>query len=76
MNGQDLYLIYQQILKVGWLAAVFFQYLQLYEFLLAMSKEERVQRDMEQMPKRRRTEEQIAAAERKELSKAMTADGK
>lgn len=41
-----------------------------------MSKEERVQRDMEQMPKRRRTEEQIAAAERKELSKAMTADGK
>lgn len=40
-----------------------------------MSREERVQRDMEQMPKRKRTEEQIAA-ERKELSKALTSDGK
>lgn len=40
-----------------------------------MSKEERLQRDIEQVPKKRKTEEQIAA-EKKELSKALTSDGK
>lgn len=43
--------------------------------LVAMSREERLQRDMEQVPKKRKTDEQIAA-EKKELSKALTSDGK
>lgn len=41
----------------------------------AMSREERLQRDMEQMPKRKKTEEE-RAAERKELTKALNEDGK
>lgn len=44
-------------------------------YFVAMSREERMQRDMEQVPKKRKTDEQIAA-EKKELSKALTADGK
>lgn len=40
----------------------------------ALSREERLQRDLEQMPKRRREEQ--SAHERKELSKALNADGK
>lgn len=42
----------------------------------ALSREERLQRDYEQMaPKRRKTEEEVAQ-ERKELSKALNAEGK
>lgn len=41
----------------------------------AMSKEERYQRDMEQMPQKGVREQQIAS-EKKELTKALNADGK
>lgn len=41
----------------------------------SMSREERLQRDMEQMPKRRRHDSETAK-EQKELSKAFTAEGK
>lgn len=41
----------------------------------ALSKEERLQRDMEQMPKKRKTEEQVAQ-EKRELAQAMKEDGK
>lgn len=43
----------------------------------ALSREERLQRDYEQMgSKRRRTDEETSAQERKELSKALNAEGK
>lgn len=49
----------------------------LYTFCLAMSREERLQRDMEQMPKRRRQDNDgMSTSEKKELSKALTAEGK
>jgi len=42
-----------------------------------LSKEERLQRDIEQMgSKRRKTAEEQAEKERKELAKALNADGK
>lgn len=41
----------------------------------ALSREERLQRDLEQMPKSRRSEEQ-SAQERIELAKALNSDGK
>lgn len=41
----------------------------------AMSKEERYQRDMEQMPHKGAREQQTAS-EKKELTKALNADGK
>lgn len=40
----------------------------------ALSREERIQRDLEQLPKRRKAEE--ASAERKELTKALNSEGK
>lgn len=41
----------------------------------SLSREERLQRDLEQMPKRRKSEDQVAQ-ERKELAKALNEDGK
>lgn len=40
----------------------------------ALSREERIQRDLEQLPKKRKAEEQ--ASERKELTKALNSEGK
>lgn len=46
-------------------------------FFLALSREERVQRDYEQRGgKRRKSEEEVTAQERKELNKALNSEGK
>lgn len=44
----------------------------------ALSREERMQRDLEQMPKRRKssTDQSLGSSQRKELSTAMTSEGK
>lgn len=41
----------------------------------ALSREERMQRDLEQLPKKRKAEEQ-GCSERNELTKALNAEGK
>lgn len=41
----------------------------------ALSREERMQRDLEQLPKKRKSEDQ-GSSERKELTKALNSEGK
>lgn len=47
-----------------------------FKIFAAMSREERLARDMEQMPKRRRQDSDDMPQDKKELSKALTAEGK
>lgn len=75
MNGPDQFSTYPPTSKVC--NTIFLAWGYKCTIIAALSKEERLQRDIEQMgSKRRKTAEEQAEKERKELAKALNADGK